>query len=266
MKSYLKYSVLLLLFTLMILSQRGFDLNQPRVSAEDGNRSSLSISNKVNLGLNAVLADYYYLQAIQIYGGAKPIKGYKEVAVNLKLATDLDPEFASPYAFAALILPGEGITDGYDIGKLGVERKIPDWRIPYYLAASYHIYGHDKVSAAKYFGLAADYPDAPSGLKTVASAYNSSPDDRQTAIAVWQALADGADDDFSKEKAESYLFHFQLMNFYDDAAGKYQTKFGRYPKTPADLVAGGILSSLPVDPLGVDFEFNEKGLVVIKSE
>jgi len=217
-----------------------------------------------NLGLQPALADYFWLSAIQYYGGWRDDHNYSKLADYLKLSTSLDKKFSYPYAFAALILPGEGIPEGYTIAEKGVEQNLNDWQIPYFLATSYHLTANDKTKAAKYFDLAANTPGAPVNLKFISAAYNSAPDNRQTAEAIWQTVYNNSKDDTATQTAGKYLAHYQLMDFYDQASASYQQKNGSWPKTPDDLVTAGMLKSKPADPFGFDFKYNELGKVVLK--
>jgi hypothetical protein len=263
-----KFIVILVLLSLAVASQYFYDQQgkdfraaadyQPLV----GNEATY---DNFNLGLKPVLADYFWLAAIQYYGGWRDDHNYAKLADYLKLTTDLDPKFSYPYAFSALILPAEKIPDGYTIAEKGISQNLNDWQIPYFLATAYHIYGNDKTKAAKYFDLAAKTPGAPDNLKFISAAYNSAPGNRSTAEAIWQAIYDNSKDESMTATAKNYLLHYQLMDFYDQAAVAYQQKIGSWPKTPADLVSGKILVSLPPDPLGFSFKFTDQGKVQLKN-
>jgi hypothetical protein len=221
--------------------------------------------DKFNFGLKTALADYFWLSAIQYYGGWRDDHNYSKLSDYISLTTELDSKFSYPYAFAALVLPAEKIDQGYAIAEKGLDENLNDWQIPYFLATSNHIYRKDKSAAAKYFDLAAKTPGAPDSLKFISAAYNSSPDNRQTAKAIWQAIYDNSNDSSAKETADNYLTHYEIMDFYDQASTLYQQKIGAWPKTPDDLITGGILTKTAADPFGFSFEFDENGKIRLKN-
>lgn len=218
-----------------------------------------------NLGLQTALADVFWLDAIQYYGGWRNDHNYQKLADYLELTTSLDPEFSYPYAFAALILPAENIPEGYTIAEKGITKDLNDWQIPYFLATANHIYKKDTTTAAKYFDLAARTPGAPDNLKYVSAAYNSAPDNRQTIETVWQAIYENTNDQSVKDRAQNYLIHYQIMDLYDQAALKYQQKIGSWPKTLNDLITANILRELPNDPFGFTFQFNDDGKIRLEN-
>lgn len=261
------FFLILILIALGVITQIGFDKQKKSFSASAGYQPLVAQSgafDKFNLGLKTVLADYFWLDAIQYYGGWREDHNYQKLADYLKLTTELDPKFSYPYAFSALVLPSENIQEGYTIAEKGVSENLNDWQIPYFLATSYHLYKEDKALASKYFDIAARTPGAPDNLSYVSAAYNSAPNNRSTALTIWQAIYDNSTDPEARDRAKNYIYHFELMNFYDEAAAKYQQKNGSWPQTPEDLINGGIVVSLPADPFGFIFYYLD-GKVQLKS-
>ncbi len=267
MKKHYLIIIILLLLTAVVLTQLGFDKQSKAFKASAAYQPLVASSDtlkKLNLGLQAALSDYFWLQAIQYYGGDRADHNYQKLADYLDLATELDPKFSYPYAFAALILPSEKIDQGYAIARKGIDRRIPDWQIAYYLAASYHIYKHDKPEAAKYFDLAARTPGAPSELQTVSAAYSAKPNARQTARAIWQAIYDSSSDELTRGRAKNYLYFYQLLDLFDQSSTVYKQKNGQWPKQLNDLVNADILRSVPENPFGLSLTFDADGRVVIE--
>lgn len=268
MKRFISPVIILLLITAVILAQLGFDRENAKLKASAAYQplvASGEVYKKFNLGLQVALADYFWLQAIQYYGGFRSDQSYVKLADYLDLTTELDPKFSYPYAFAALVLPSEKIDQGYTIAQKGIDRQIPDWQIAYYLASAYHIYKKDKINAAKYFDLAANTPGAPESAKFVSASYNSAPDNRKTAEAIWTTIYENSHDQLMIDRAKEYLSHYQLMDFLDQASEKYKSITGHFPKELADLVSAGILKEIPQDPFNLTFSFSENGNTVLKN-
>lgn len=261
MKKY-RTAIILLLIIAAILTQLGFDKQSSNFKASAEYQPLVATNqatSEFNLGLQAALADSYWLQAIQYYGGMRSDHNYDKLANYLSQVTDLDPKFSYPYAFAALVLPSENINQGYTIAKKGVDLKLPDWQIPFYLATAYHMYKSDKIDAVKFFDIAAQTEGAPSGVKLVAAAYNQSASSRQTVEAIWQQIYENSSDSTVSERAKNYYAHYQLLDFYDEAAKRYQQKIGTWPKTLNDLIDANILTGLPADPLGFNVIYGDNG-------
>jgi hypothetical protein len=55
------------------------------------------------------------------------------------------------------------------------------------------------------------------------------------------------------------------MDLLERGAKIYHEKYGKFPKTPADLIAAQILSEMPDSPLGFEYDFGEEGNVLLKN-
>ncbi|MCX6808258.1 MAG: hypothetical protein NTW50_01140 [Candidatus Berkelbacteria bacterium] len=226
---------------------------------------SAPVVKAADLGLDNASADLFWLLGIQYFGSGTS-KTNEKLASYLNLATDLDPKFAYPYAFGALLLPSIGQTDqGVSLALKGIRRNVPDYRIPYYLAATYHINLSDTKSAAFYFDLAARTPGAPPNIQKVAANYGARPDLRSQTKDIWQGIYDTTSDEVVKEMAAKYLNHFDLLDALENLSKLYKEKNGHYPTDVNQLVAEKILPNAPIDPFGFQFKFNqENGRAEIK--
>ena len=255
----------LLLFGSLIYVQAEYDKNQKKVPNPEPFVPTAAVIKAADLGLHTAAADIAWLAAIQYFGGGQS-RTFEKLDDYLFLAADLDEKFAYPYAFGVLVLPGVKSTDeGIEIAKLGIERNIPDYRIPYYLATTYHVEKEDKKNAALYFDLAAKTPGAPAGIKKVAANYGARPDLRSQTRDIWQGIYDTTKDDLVKEKALNYIDHFDILTALENIAKAYKDRVGNYPADVDELVNKGILKEAPNDPFGFQYKFNqENGRAEIK--
>ncbi|MFA6963314.1 MAG: hypothetical protein WC227_01180 [Patescibacteria group bacterium] len=246
----------LLVYAGLILVQYQFDQNHKKIALPEPHVLKSDIVMAADMGLHNAAADVAWLSAIQYFGGGSS-RTNEKLDDYLVLSIELDQKFAYPYAFGALALPAIGQVDqGIAISKLGVERKIPDYRIPYYLATTYHVNKEDKQNAALYFDIAANTPGSPAGIKKVAANYGSRPDLRSETRAIWQGIYETTKDEVVKEKSKSYLDHFDLLTALENLAKAYKTKNGKYPVDVDQFVAEKILPSVPEDPFGFEYKFN----------
>lgn len=217
-----------------------------------------------DLGLHNAAADLFWLAAIQYFGGGDSTT-YEKLDDYLFLATDLDPKFAYPYAFGVLILPAFKQMDrGIEIAEKGINNKVQDWRISYYLATIYYLNKDDPGSAAKYFDMAANTPGAPDGIQKVAANFGMSKDKRDQTIKIWQGIYETSADEVVKERAKNYIIHLEIMNLLDQASEEYNKRNGKYPADINDLVTGRILTAIPPDPFGFEFSIDQSGKVQTK--
>jgi len=217
------------------------------------------IVRAADLGLHNAASDLMWLTAIQYFGGSES-RTSEKLDDYLFLSVNLDPQFAYPYAFGALLLPALGqVDDGIKIAEEGVNNNVPDYRIPYYLATTYYLNKNDSVNATKYFDIAANTPGAPEGIKRVAANFGSRADKRAQTIAIWQGIFETTRDEVVKERAKNYIIHFEIMNLLDQASARYFEINKKYPAAPQDLVDTRILTAVPVDPFGFEYIFNADG-------
>jgi len=165
-----------------------------------------------------------------------------------------------------LILPGIGYTDkGIELARKGVADSKPDWRIPYYLAVTYHLNKDDPINAAKYFDIAANTLGVPDGIKKVSANYGSRKDKREQTKQIWTGIYETTNDEIVRERAKNYLIHFEIMDLLEQASKQYYSVNKKYPSTLDDLISARILKAIPPDPFGFQYEINqEDGSVTAK--
>jgi len=264
MKKFLALFIFIVVFGIIIASQLIFDQNRAKTARAESFIPNAKIVKLVDLGLHNAASDIFWTMAVQYYGDSRQ-KDYKKLYQYLNLITDLAPHNPQPYAFGILNLPDLGMTDeAIDLAKKGLSKSKPDWEIPYYLAAVYHIYKNDPENAHRYFDLAANTENAPDNIKYVAANYGSSKDKRAQSMLIWQGIYENATDLNTKERSKNYLDHLFILDLLDEASARYQLKYNKTPRIPDDLVKDKILRELPPDPLGFQFEFDPLGKAKIK--
>lgn len=222
------------------------------------------VAKAADLGLHNAASDLTWLLMIQYFGGRESAT-YEKLNDFLVLATELDPKFSYPYAFGTLVMPYFGKTDeAIALGKKGLENANPDWRIPYYLGTTYFTQRQDRTNAAKYFDIAANTPDAPENITKIAARFGTRPDQRSETRLIWEGIYDNSKDDVVKARAKNYLDHLDLLDLLDQAKMIYKRVYGKYPVELQDLVDARILKSIPVDPFGFQYKFDEAGTLQVK--
>lgn len=221
-----------------------------------------------DLGLHTVVATNIWLDVRTEIPFIKNQSNYERFAEGFELINELDPKFSLPYYYSVLVLPTtkyDGSVDAaIEIGERGIRFSAPNWKLPFYLAATYHIYRDDKENAAKYFDIAANTPGMPEIVRRYAINYGIMPKVRDKTIQVWKAIYESIEDEAIKERALKYVEHFELLNLLDDAIALYKKRFGSYPEKLDELVNKQILRAVPRSPFGFEFDIYEDGLAGIK--
>ena len=150
------------------------------------------------------------------------------------------------------------------MGERGLEEADSDWRIPYYLATTYHIFKHDRINAVKYFDIAARITDSPDSVKRIAINYGTAPDVRQQTKQIWISIYETSDNEVVQQRARSYILHYEHIELLEKAAGIYKQRFGSYPDNLDKLVEKRILKEVPKDPFDFEYTIDARGRITIK--
>ncbi len=254
MKISLKIFFLLILFAGVIFSQLFFDDEKSKAKYFEPNVMAADNIRVIDLGLHNAASDLMWLAAIQYLGGAGT-KDAPKLGDYMFVSAELDPKFSYPYAFGVLMMPMFGATDrAIELAKIGLEKSDPDWRIPYYLATTYHSEKDDPVNAAKYFDIATNTKGAPENIKWVAANYGSRADKRERTKNIWIGIMESTNDEVVRERAKNYVYHFEIMDLLENAAKIFFNKYQKYPDNVEALVSANILRAIPPDPFGFSFK------------
>ena len=221
------------------------------------------VLDRMALSFDALLADVYWMRALQHYGGMKRSededKSYELLGPLLDIATTLDPRFNAAYRFGSIFL-----TEGHPNGpgrpdlaiallEKGIE-EIPDkWQ--YYMDIGFIHYWwlQDYDAAATWFEKAADVPGASPWLRSLAANTLAAGGSRESSRTLWQQIYSAAEHDWIREEAERRLTQLQALDDIDDlveAAQRFVERSGRPPRSWDELIEARLLPGFPVDPTG----------------
>lgn len=225
------------------------------------------VIKKIDLGLHSAAASFLWIQT-RTELPFLPF-GYNQFAADLNLINDLDPRFSEPYAFTVVVLESSTkypnrVSEAIRIGKKGTEEADPDWRIPFYTAAIYHLDLRDRLNAARYFDIAGRTPGAPDAIKRFALNYGILPNELKETKQIWQAIYESSKDDGVRKQAKAHIEHIQIIEFLAEAVGQYKAKYNKGPEKIEDLISKNIIRGIPSDPFGFEFQIFKGGLVGIK--
>jgi hypothetical protein len=221
---------------------------------------------RLALGFDALVADVYWIRAIQHYGGERLGRNgprtYGLLYPLLDIATSLDPYFNIAYRFGSIFVSepypgGPGRPDqAIALLRKGIAAQPQKWQ--YYHDAGFVYYWQlrDYHSAAGWFARAASQPDAPKWLKPLSAAMLTHGHDRASARFIWRQML-SSEDEWMRKAASRALLQIDALDAVDQlqAALQRATPPGE-PYTWDRLVRAGVLRDVPRDPAGYPFVLN----------
>lgn len=221
---------------------------------------------KIALSYKAVLADVYWIRAIQHYGGTKrsadPQKRYDLLYPLLDITTTLDPFFNIAYRFGAIFLaesyPGGAGRPDLAVALLekGFAARPEKWEYLQDIGFVYYWWLHDYGKAASWFEKASGVTGAPWWLKSLAAVTLTQGGDRRSSRLLWQQLRETADNDWLRNNADWRLTQLDALDQLDAlrfAVRQYAQRLGRLPQSWTDLERAGLVRGQPVDPTGTSY-------------
>ena len=223
-----------------------------------------SAVQRLALSFKDVLADLYWIRAIQYYGSmrlsASPDKHYELLYPLLDLATTLDPRFSIAYRFGALFL-SEGAPGGANRPDQAVALLTkattanPDrWEYPYDIGFVYYR-NRQYTEAADWFRRAARVPGAPSWIEPLVAVTIARGGDLQTSRLLWQNLL-ASEERWVRLAAERRLVQLDAIEQIQQLqflANEYRRRHGTPPPNWSAMIRDGLLRDVPKDPVGIDY-------------
>jgi hypothetical protein len=268
-------AVVLLVAAVLVAAALGLQQvrdSQYRIEAPDTTllyvRSGESAS-RLALSFRALLADVYWIRAIQHYGDTRlssnPNKQYSALYPLLDLATSLDPQFTIAYRFGALFLAepfpaGAGRVDlAIALLNKGLAADPAKWQYAQDAGFVYYWWLQDYKQAAMWFDQASRIPGAPWWMRSMAATTLAEGGDRASSRLLWMQLYESAGDDWIRSNARLRLAQLDALDEIDQlaaAVARYQRVAGRFPADWNALRAAGLLTAIPTDPSGEPYQLD----------
>ncbi|GEL71764.1 ABC transporter [Myxococcus virescens] len=216
-----------------------------------------------------LLADFYWIQAIQQVGRANTDTEYRDVFFYADFATDLDPKFRYVYEFGAIATPfnlGREQWVNTDLSSRllvkGLAQFPDDRRFLFQLAYNKMTYERDYQGAAELLTRLSRFPDIPRYVAHLATRLYAQAGSFDTGLQMAEMLRDSAEDDESRafyEHRIKEILRERVLTQIDDAISAFQRDRGELPKTVPALVRSGYLRAMPEDPLEGQFFIDRRG-------
>jgi hypothetical protein len=207
-----------------------------------------------SLGFDALLSDYYWLQAIQILGTERAGVGERAPLLGrlIDVVTSLDPWVGHPYRFAAVWLTDspESVRQANRLLERGIAHHPRDWRNRHYLGFNHFFYLGDDAAAADVLETAVGLPKAPRYLATLVAKLRTEGGGLETAATFLTQLAANTPDEYARAEYLKSLDEIEVerrARFLDEAREQYRERNGRDIDQIEDLLLGAspVLRALP---------------------
>lgn len=220
---------------------------------------------RLALSFDALVADIYWIRAIQHFGSTRrsrdPGKQYDQLYPLLDLVTTLDPDFNIAYRFGAIFLAeiypeGPGRPDqALALLEKGFAARPDRWQYLQDIGFIHYWWLRDYEAAAGWFLRASQVPGASWWLETLAATTLTQGGNRDASRQLWQQLGADADHDWMRQEASRRLAQLDALDDVDrlgSIVDAYAARVG-FPASWDEMVAAGLLPGTPVDPAGVPY-------------
>jgi len=235
---------------------------------------------RASLGFSPLLADIYWVRAVQYYGGtrlsADTRKRYDLLYPLLDITTSLDPRFNIAYRFGSIFLaegyPGGAGRPDQAIALLekGFRANPARWHYLQDIGFVYYWWVGDYRKAAEWFQKASEVPGAPWWLRSLAGVTLTQGGDRDSSRRLWQAMLETTDSDWVRNSARQRLAQLDALDAIDRlaaVAADFKTRTGAFPASWDALMRARLLRGVPLDPSGLPFVLDpQAGIVTLSPE
>jgi len=233
-----------------------------------------SLAKLAAFGFDAVLGDYYWLQAVQLVGSDESLAGKSQhIGRLIDVVTTLDPWVGHAYRFAAVWMVDDeaAVRHANAILERGIAHHPDDWRNRFYLGFNHFFYLGDNAEAAATLTPAVSLPGAPRYLGRLAARLRSEGSgDLESAAAFLHELRRQTPDPLAKAEYEKALDEIETerrARRLDLARKEFERRQGRDIERVEDLVrvTPPVMRALPPEPHGFEWKLDPESGQIISS-
>lgn len=228
---------------------------------------------RLALSYDDLLADIYWIRAVQHYGSTKlstdPDRQYDLLYPLLDLTTSLDPRFDVAYYFGSIFLAesppgGPGRSDlAIALLEKGLRAQPLKWEFAQSIGFVHYWWRQDYQEAAAWFSRAAAFPNAPFWMAPLAAVTLAQGGSRESSRLLWQHIERTVEHESFRNEATRRLQQLDAMDQLDglrEVVAAFQRRVGRLPSGWEELRRAGYLRGIPVDPTGTPYRL-QSGIV-----
>ncbi len=227
------------------------------------------IMKRAALSYDSLLADVYWIRALQYFGGER-LKNVEDRRFDLlypllDLSTTLDPLFTVGYRFGSIFLAepqpgGAGLPhEAIALLKKGIAANPEKWDYYYDIGFIYYWHLHDYQRAAEWFKRGRQVTGAPWWLETYAAVMLTRGGDRQASRAMWRQIGQSQESEWLRQTSQVRLAQLDALDQIDTLR-QVLMRFSRRVGYPAQswqpVIAAGLLRGVPLDPARVPYRLD----------
>jgi len=183
---------------------------------------------------------------------------YPAMSRTVHAALRLDPYNMDGYYFGQSILVWDA--KQYDLAtellEYGMHYRTWDWQLPFFAGFNYAYFLGNKKKAAEMYMRAGEL-SGETLFKKLAGRYLQEAGNTRMAIDYLRTLAKNARNPAVRQTLQIRINAFEAVLAIEQARDQFTEELGRAPADIAELVKGGYLEGLPVDPYGGTFYLDE---------
>lgn len=227
---------------------------------------SPAVAQRVALSLDSIVADLYWMRALQHFGATRlqthGPRTFDNLYPFLDLATSLDPRFVVAYRFGAIFLSeappgGPGRPDlAVRLLEKGVAATPERWQYFQDIGFVHYWWTGEYAKAAGAFSKGAAIAGSPWWMQSLAAVTLTEGGDRQTSRLLWRALSQSAENDWLRRDAQRRLIQLDALEQVDQlhaVVARARAAGQTAPWSWAQLLRAGTLGEVPIDPTGVPY-------------
>jgi hypothetical protein len=219
-----------------------------------------------SLGFADVLADLYWLRAVQYYGRERLTQNspFADLAPLLETAAELDSRFEIVYRYGAVFLSepapiGAGQPQkGVAFLKRGADRNPQNWILRQEQGLLTFVYLDDAIGGSAVLRQASEIPGSSPWLKPLAAKVLADGGKIEASVQMWTIIRDQSEPGPLRENAEAQLSVVRNRLFarqLQQAIAEYRDRTGDKTSTLDELRARGVISTTR-DMAGAPFDFD----------
>lgn len=216
----------------------------------------------VVIGFDQIVADIYWLRAIQVTG--EPIISSMEsewIYNCLDLVTTLDPRFDYAYQVGGIVLStiSNNIEKSNALLEKGLRENPMIWQIPFYLGFNYFYHLNDYKTAAYYMTKASELPGHPQYLPKLTARLYVEAGEPDVGLEFLARMYNQTDDEKVRGALERRIKEVMVerdARILEEAITKFKEIYGSYPGNLNELMDKEILSGIPQEPFGGYYYFD----------
>lgn len=212
------------------------------------------------------------LAGFRVLVAATERMGKEDYAVQARLQEDiawLNPAHEDNYYIAAAILPWNGYVDASQhVLKRAGEARPFDWTPLFYYAFNLYHFGRDPAQASRWLLIGSERAKEAQdqwALQNVAARWIEKGYETSNAANQVESMANSAPPGAFRKYLHVRAARLQELSRLQKLTDRYTMRYGTKLAQLEDLVAAGMIESIPRDPLGFGYDLDADGKPILRS-